>query len=209
MTDESARAPFPSAFRTMHHATALSLIVLLVTGAILYIGPLGVAVGDRSLIVSIHIYVGIFSVLPVLSALVHSRGVSPTKNALVSLSRWTDADRRWIERLPKLDGPRSSRFNAGQKLNANTNFAGLLLMLLTGLIMASYLPVSIATRQGATFIHDLIAFLLAFVFLGHLTMALTHPVSLRAMFGSTHPRGRVHANHEEDDQRHPEENFGR
>jgi formate dehydrogenase subunit gamma len=193
----------------MHHATALSLIVLLITGAILYIGPLGAAVGDRGLIASIHIYVGVFSLLPVLSALGHSRHVSPTKDALVALSRWTDADRRWIARLPRLDGPRSSRFNAGQKLNANTNFAGLLLMLLTGLIMASYLPVSIATRQGATFIHDLIAFLLASAFLGHLTMALTHSDSLRAMFGRAHTAEPLSAKHEDRSERHTEEKFGR
>lgn len=157
-------------------------VLLVVTGLILYIGPLEAAIGERSLLATIHIYAGVGVLFPFLISLISLPPTSQTRLLLRELSRWNDADRAWMEAFPSVKGPKAARFNAGQKIYANFNLGALVVMVGTGLIMGAYIPLSIGLRQGATFVHDIGAFALTFFFLGHLYMALTHPASMRHMF---------------------------
>lgn len=179
---------FPAGFRLVHFTTGVMFIVLLLTGFILYLGPVEAAIGNRALLESIHIYAGIGVLAPYVLSLVVTAGESTTGGASATrilyrrLSRWTDADRRWLS-SPKVGQNEIGSFNGGQKLNANILLALLALMLLTGLIMGSYFSLGVSYRTGSTFVHDVVAFILLGLFLGHVTLALRHPSSMRAMFG--------------------------
>ena len=61
------------------------------------------------------------------------------------------------------------KFNAGQKLNANFQLGGILMMLSTGLVMRFANHLADPLRTGATFVHDWMAYaILAVVRRSHL-----------------------------------------
>lgn len=177
--------PYSSASRWLHLSTLVLFLILVVTGTILYIGPLEAAIGERSLLATVHVYAGVGVLFPFLISLIYLPPTSQTRAMLSELSRWNDADRAWMEAFPSVKGPKAARFNAGQKIYANFNLGALVVMVGTGLIMGAYIPLDIGLRQGATFVHDIGAFALTAFFLGHLYMALTHPTSMRHMFART------------------------
>lgn len=172
---------FDRSERYVHWSTALFFLVLLGTGVLLFVGPLAAVVGHRYLIATVHLYSGLAVLIPFVVAYFISDRSTRLRSHVTHLSIWKKEDTQWLRSLPRFAGSVAGPFNAGQKLNANVNLAGLSLMLITGLIMASYLPLAVPQREGATLVHDLVGYVLTLLFIGHLVVALSHPKALNQM----------------------------
>ena len=175
---------FDGVERVAHWLTALSFLTLIFTGAALYIPALVGLIGRRVLITRIHVDVGLALPLPLLVSLAGSWGRG-LRADLRRLNRWTHFDRQWLRSVrrhePTLSVP-TGKFNAGQKLNAAFVLGTMLVMLMTGSVMHWFNLFSNSWRTGATFVHDLFAYFLVAVVIGHIFMALTHPEALRSIF---------------------------
>ncbi len=190
MASKGGRSPddqlvrFDGIERLAHWLTALFFIVLIFTGAALYVPALIGLIGRRALVERIHVDVGLALPLPLITSLAGSWGKG-LRADLRRLNRWRSADRLWL-RLFVHHEPMGSvpvgKFNAGQKLNAAFMGGVMLVMLGTGSVMhwPYYWPIS--WRTGATFTHDAVSFFFLAVLIGHIGMALTHPPALRSMF---------------------------
>jgi formate dehydrogenase subunit gamma len=152
--------------------------VVMVTAAILYLGPLSIAVGHRALVANIHIYCGIALPVPFLLGYLDKAFRADVK----LLSRWLPVDRQWLRSPDRRNGRlKVGKFNAGQKLNASFIWGAILVMLGTGLVMrfANHWPVK--WRTGATFVHDWLAYAVVAVVIGHIWMAMRDPQARKAM----------------------------
>jgi formate dehydrogenase subunit gamma len=175
--------------RAVHWVNAALVLVLIFTGAALYLQPLGEAVGRRALIENVHVYCGVALPVPVLLALVGPWGRS-LRADLRRFNRWTRTDRLWLRALFNERGQRKAlhgqlelgKFNAGQKLNAAWTAGAGLVLLGTGAIMRWYHPWPLSWRTGATFVHDWAALAVGLVVIGHVFMAVSDPDALRSMF---------------------------
>jgi formate dehydrogenase gamma subunit len=178
--------------RAAHWANATLFLVLIGTGAILYIGQLSILVGRRVLIDDIHVYTGLALPVPLLISLAGSWG-KELRADLSRFNRWTADDRRWLrltfkpspERKAGRDQLSIGKFNAGQKLNAVFVGAAIVIMLATGVVMHWFSPWPLSWRTGATFVHQWLAIAVFVVVLGHITYALLNPAALRSMFKGT------------------------
>jgi formate dehydrogenase subunit gamma len=178
--------------RAVHWVNAALFLVLVGTGAILYLEPLQAAVGRRALVEDIHVYAGLALPVPLLIALSGSWGRG-LRHDLRRFNRWSGDDWEWLramfrrgpERRVDLRGVRVGKFNAGQKLNAAFVGGAGLVMLGTGVIMRWYHPWPLNWRTGATFVHDWLALAVGIAIIGHVAMALRDPEALRAMFVGT------------------------
>ncbi len=178
--------------RAVHWVNAALFLVLVVTGAILYLEPLQAYVGRRALVEDIHVYAGLALPVPLLIALTGSWGRS-LRTDMRRFNRWSKDDRRWLralfqprlERRMELAEVRVGKFNAGQKLNAAFIGGAGLVMLGTGVIMRWYHPWPLDWRTGATFVHDWLALAIGLVILGHIWMALRDWDALRSMLVGT------------------------
>jgi len=97
------------------------------------------------------------------------------------INAWTRQEIRWAlsrGRTP-LD---ADKFNPGQKLNTIFIGASIVVMIVTGSMMQWFRFFSVPLRQGATFVHDVFAFAIFAVVIGHIYMALTHRDALRSIF---------------------------
>jgi formate dehydrogenase subunit gamma len=178
--------------RAVHWINAGLFLILIATGAALYLQPIGALVGRRALVEDIHVYTGLALPIPVLLALGGSWGRA-LRADLRRFNRWTKDDREWLRALPQ---PRTERrlrfreirvgkFNAGQKLNAAFITGAALVLLGTGLIMRWYHPWPLNWRTGATYVHDWLALAVGIVVLGHIVMALRDWDALRSMLVGT------------------------
>jgi formate dehydrogenase gamma subunit len=178
--------------RAAHWANATLFLVLIGTGAILYIGQLSILVGRRVLIDDIHVYCGLALPVPLLISLAGSWGKG-LRADLSRFNRWTPDDRRWLRLSFSPDPERRAgrthlsigKFNAGQKLNAVFVGATIVIMLATGVVMHWFSPWPLSWRTGATFVHEWLAIAVFVVVLGHITYALLNPAALRSMFKGT------------------------
>jgi formate dehydrogenase subunit gamma len=178
--------------RAAHWANAILFLVLIGTGAILYIGQLSILVGRRVLIDDIHVYCGLALPVPLFISLAGSWGKG-LRADLSRFNRWTADDRRWL-RLSFMPGPERKsgrdqlsigKFNAGQKLNAVFVGAVIVIMLATGVVMHWFSLWPLSWRTGATFVHQWLAIAVFVVVLGHITYALRDPAALRSMLKGT------------------------
>jgi formate dehydrogenase subunit gamma len=175
--------------RALHWVNATLFITLVLTGAALYLEPVGAVVGRRALVQNIHVYAGVALPVPLVAALLGPWGRA-LRADLRRFNRWTKDDREWlrasIRRGPLRDHRLSlievGKFNAGQKLNAAWTAGGGLVMLGTGCIMRWYHPWPLTWRTGATFVHDWLALGMGLVIIGHIGIALRDPEALRAMW---------------------------
>jgi formate dehydrogenase subunit gamma len=194
--DESGRPALLMRFdrveRAVHWITAALFLLLVVTGAVLYLEPLQSLIGRRALVENIHVYAGLALPFPLVVALLGSWGRA-LRDDLGRFNRWSADDREWLrslfrpgpERRSRLRKVRVGKFNAGQKLNAAFVGGAGLVMLGTGVIMRWYHPWPLAWRTGATFVHDWLALGLGLVIIGHILMALRDPDALRSMLVGT------------------------
>lgn len=175
-------ARFDRPERWVHWSTAGLFLVVIVTGADLYVGSISAVVGRRELIVSVHVIAGLALPLPFLLAWAGPRWGTALRADLTRLNRWSADDWRWLgPRRGHHPAPVLGKFNPGQKLNAAFTAGAVVVMLGTGVIMRWFGPFPVAWRTGATFVHDLVAAALVVVVTGHILLALSHPEALRAM----------------------------
>jgi formate dehydrogenase subunit gamma len=171
---------FDVAEQALHWVNALLFGVLIVTAAILYIGPLSGLVGRRELVRLTHVCTGLALPFPLLVARYGPwrRGFAADVRAL---ARYDDDDRRWLRSLGRSRDVRMGKFHPGQKLNAAFTLGTVVVMLATGGIMYWFRYFPVDWRTGATFMHDWLAIVVAVVVAGHIRMALKDGDARRAM----------------------------
>ena len=180
---------FDALERVVHWVNAALFLVLVVTGALLYVAALGSLVGRRALVEDVHVYCGVALPIPVILAL-SGRWGSALRADLRRFNRWSHGDRLWLGTLTRSRSVRAAalgpiavgKFNAGQKLNAAFTAGAGLVMFGTGAIMRWYHPWPLSWRTGATFVHDWLALAVGVVIIGHVGMALRDPDALRSMW---------------------------
>ncbi|WP_344664402.1 cytochrome b/b6 domain-containing protein [Catenulispora yoronensis] len=165
---------FTRAERYIHRATAVLMLTLIVTGAVLYLPSLSVRIGHRPAMALIHLYSGWSLPIPMAAGLFSRAYRADVRR----LSRHNETDRTWLkkrawrsERAHELALP-VGKFNAGQKLNASFQCGAILVMVGTGTLMWFPHLVGVSMRTGATFVHDWLALAIGFVVIGHLWFAL-------------------------------------
>ncbi|MGH8989220.1 MAG: formate dehydrogenase subunit gamma [Acidimicrobiales bacterium] len=166
--------------RTAHWANAVLFFILVATALPLYFSSIERVVGRHVLIEEIHVWTGVAWAVPIIVSLVGPWGARMRRDVR-RFNRWTRQEIRWLrsfgaERIEK------DKFNPGQKLNAIFTGGAIVVMLGSGIVMKwfGYFPVS--WRSGSTFVHEVLAFIVVAVVIGHIVMALTHWESLRSMF---------------------------
>lgn len=169
---------FTLAERWVHRSLAVIMGVCILTAAVLYIGPLSVAVGRRALVEDVHVYSGIALPLPVIVGWFSKMFRADVRR----LNRFSPTDWAWLRAHDRRSGRLPvGKFNAGQKLNASFIAGAIVVMLGTGLVMrfANAWPVS--WRTGATFVHDWLTYALVVVIAGHLYFASRDPLARGGM----------------------------
>ncbi|MEW2490925.1 cytochrome b/b6 domain-containing protein [Streptomyces sp. NPDC048411] len=166
---------FTTAERMVHRATGWLMLVCLVTAACLYLGPLAQLVGRRHLMVTVHEWSGILLPLPFLLGLFSA----DFRADLRRLNRFAAYDRQWLRaarrrRMSPQARP-AGKFNAGQKLYAGWIAGAVLVMMSTGLLMWFMGLLPFISRTSAIFVHDLVAWAITFVLLGHMRKAFEDP----------------------------------
>ncbi|MFE3192370.1 cytochrome b/b6 domain-containing protein [Nocardia sp. NPDC059240] len=150
---------FSKAERLVHRTTAILMLLCVTTAAFLYIGPLAQLVGQRNLVATVHEFSGVLLPVPVLLGL-----FSPAFRAdLGSLNR------------------SSGKFNVGQQLYAGWIAGTVLVMLCTGLLMWFIHLLPAISRTSAIFVHDVLAWAIVAVLLGHIRKASEDPEARRGM----------------------------
>ncbi|WP_433463060.1 cytochrome b/b6 domain-containing protein [Spirillospora sp. CA-128828] len=161
---------FTRAERSIHHVTALLMLVCLLTAALLYLPMLSTLVGRREMVKTVHVWCGFALPVPILLGLL-SRAFRADLRRLNRFGMW---DWEWLRRSDRRavrDGRGIlpvGKFNAGQKLNAAFTAGAILIMLGTGEIMTFPGPWGDRWRTGATFVHDWLFLIIVVVTAGHL-----------------------------------------
>ncbi|MFE3254689.1 cytochrome b/b6 domain-containing protein [Nocardia sp. NPDC059091] len=172
---------FTAAERVVHRTTGTLMLLCATTAAFLYIGPLAQLVGRRDIVVTVHEWSGVLLPVPVLLGL-----FSPAFRAdLRKLNRFAPYDRRWLRAVRRrLTAPSerpAGKFNAGQKLYAGWIAGAVLVMMFTGLLMWFMHLLPGISRTSAIFVHDVLAWGIAAVLVGHIRKAYQDPEARRGM----------------------------
>ncbi len=165
--------------RTLHWVNASLFGILMLTGAVLYAGPLSTLVGHRLAVRRIHVWAGLALPVPVIVALLNRRSAA-LRADFARLNRWTRDDARWFRHRSRRR-VKLGKFNPGQKLNAAFVAGAGIVMLATGSILHWFDLFSVDVRTGATFVHDWFAIGIWLAVLGHIFFALRDPDALDAM----------------------------
>jgi len=165
--------------RSAHWANALLFGILMATALPLYFGSLADVVGRRHLIAQIHLWAGIALPFPMVVSLIGPWGARMRRDAR-RINRWSREEVRWLRTfgLTPMD---LDKFSPGQKLNAIFTAGVIVVMLATGAVLQWFRFFPVTWRTGATFVHDVFAFVIFFVVFGHIAFALAHPDSMRSM----------------------------
>jgi formate dehydrogenase subunit gamma len=183
---------FSRGVRAVHWAMAALVLVLLLTAAALYYGPLSLLLGHRHAVELVHVFSGLALPVPLLLGLL-SRAF---RADLSRLNRFFPADWRWLRSRTRRDGTiRVGKFNAGQKLNAALTAGSLAVLLGTGVLMYFTGLVRLSLRTGATFVHDWFALGLGLLVLGHIYFALKDRRALHGMRTGRVPTAWAEAEH--------------
>jgi len=174
-------ARFDLGARVLHWLNAGLMLTLLATGSALYIPPISQMVGQRQVVLAIHVYAGIAIPFPLLLTVAARRWGAAFRADARRINRWTAADKRWLRTWGRDKRVRSGKFNAGQKLNAAFTVGTIVVMLATGLIMKFPNEWPLSWRTGATFVHDWVYLAAAIVVAGHILFAVNDAESLRSM----------------------------
>ena len=166
--------------RALHWANALGFFVLLVSGLMLYLPSLEIAVGRRPLIKDIHFWSGIgwVTVLALIVLLGARRGLLRTARELDTFDR---DDLRWLrgKRAPQ------GRFNAGQKINATLTAAFTVLFFVSGLLLWLGERDTQFRFASTVVLHDGLMYVSLILLVGHLYLALIYPATRHALRGMT------------------------
>ena len=180
MSDRPARIlRFDAVQRTAHWANALLFGILMVTALPLYFGSLADVVGRRHLVAEIHLWTGIALPFPVVLSLVGPMGSRHATRRAAHQPMDEGGDS--LAEEPRPQTTELDKFNPGQKLNAIFVAGVIVVMLATGSMLQWFRFFPVSWRTGATFVHDVFAFAIFAVVLGHIALALTHRDSMRSM----------------------------
>ena len=166
--------------RDAHWANALLFFSLMFTAIPLYFGSFFGIVLPRHLIEMIHLWSGLALPLPIIISLIGPWGKAMRRDVR-RINYWTGEEIRWMRTLGR-SRLEADKFNPGQKLNAIFVGASILVMLVTGVMLQWFRFFPVPWRSGATFVHDLFAYAIFFMVVGHIVMALTHRDTLRSIF---------------------------
>jgi formate dehydrogenase subunit gamma len=170
--------------RAIHWIHAGAFLVLLGSGAILYLPSLSQAVGRRPLVVDVHVYTALaWALALVLVVLVGDR--RGLRRTVRELELFDDDDRAWLRLCRRPQG----RFNAGQKLNAALTAAFAILLAVSGLMLWLGERFASFRTEGAILVHDWVTYVSLVLLAGHLYLAVLHPATRHALRGVT--RGTV------------------
>jgi formate dehydrogenase subunit gamma len=166
--------------RTAHWVNAALFFILMFTAIPLYFGSFFGVVLPRHLIEQIHLWTGLSLALPVIVSLVGPWGEAMRQDVR-RINYWTRDELKWLRTLGR-SSLEADKFNPGQKLNAIFVGASILVMLVTGSMLQWFRFFPVSFRSGATFVHDIFAWIIFIVVVGHIFMALTHREALRSIF---------------------------
>ena len=166
--------------RGAHWANALLFFSLMFTAIPLYFGSFFGIVLPRHLIEMIHLWSGLALPLPIIISWIGPWGKAMRRDVR-RINYWTREEIRWMRTLGR-SRLEADKFNPGQKLNAIFVGASIFVMLVTGAMLQWFRFFPVPWRSGATFVHDLFAYAISFVVVGHIVMALTHRDTLRSIF---------------------------
>ena len=194
MSSETQLARFDLVERLVHWSTAIMMLTLIVTGAILYLPALALRVGHRGLIENIHVITGLSLLGPLVLGV-----VGPWRKRLIKdlrrFDRWGASDFDWFKSGARRSGLPRDKFNGGQKIEAAFLGAAMVAALVTGVIMR-FAPSSwITWATGATLVHDALFFAIVAAVIAHVAFALSRPDQLVSMFNGRIPRSwaKLHA----------------
>ncbi len=171
---------FDGVQRAAHWANALLFGILMLTALLLYFPSLSGVVGRRALVANIHVWSGVALPVPILISILGPWGAQMRRD-LRRINVWTNDEVKWLRSLGR-NAPRVvDKFNPGQKLNAIFVGGSILVMLATGSILKWFRFFPVSWRTGATFVHDVLAFAIFAVVIGHVLFALTHRDAMRSM----------------------------
>ncbi|MGC2169711.1 MAG: cytochrome b/b6 domain-containing protein [Acidimicrobiales bacterium] len=166
--------------RAAHWVNAALFGSLMFTAIPLYFGSFFGVVFPRHLMEMIHLWSGLALPIPIIVSLLGPWGRGMRRD-VHRINTWTRQEIRWLfsqGRTPL----EADKFNPGQKLNAIFIGAAILVMLVTGSMLQWFRFFPVSLRQGATFVHDVFAFAIFAVVIGHIFMAITHRDALRSIF---------------------------
>ncbi len=171
---------FDGVQRAAHWANALLFGILMLTALPLYFPSLSDVVGRRALVASIHVWAGVALPVPILMSLLGPWGKRMRRD-IRRINIWTREEVVWLRALGRKAPQVVDKFNPGQKLNAIFIGGSILVMLVTGFILKWFRFFPVSWRTGATFVHDVLAFAIFAVVIGHILFAVTHREAMRAM----------------------------
>jgi formate dehydrogenase subunit gamma len=172
---------FDGAQRAAHWANALLFGILMLTALPLYFGSLSDVVGRRALVATIHVWSGVVLPVPIVISLLGPWG-SRMRRDLRRINVWTKDEVLWLRLLGGSNAPKVvDKFNPGQKLNAIFIGGSIVVMLATGFILKWFRFFPVNWRTGATFVHDVLAFAIFAVVIGHILFAVAHRDAMRSM----------------------------
>jgi formate dehydrogenase subunit gamma len=179
--------------RTAHWANALLFGVLMATAIPLYFGSFFGVVLARHVVAEVHLWTGLALPLPIIVSLIGPWGDAMRRD-LRRVNYWTHQEIAWMRSFGRTP-LEADKFNPGQKLNVIFIGAAVVIMLATGSVLQWFRFFPVSWRTGATFVHDVFAFAIFAVVIGHIIMALTHRDALRSIFKGwvSESWARVHA----------------
>lgn len=166
---------FDRTTRVVHWSLAALVLVLVATGAILYVDSWAAAVGRRHLVRDLHLLAGLAVPVTVIGPALLPVG-RRYRRELGRLDRWEAGALRTIGRRPG-----SGKFSAGQRLFAALAGGALAVLATTGAVLHWFRFFPLEWRAGATAVHDVAASGLALGIAGHIVLAFAHPAAFRGM----------------------------
>jgi formate dehydrogenase subunit gamma len=167
--------------RSAHWANALLFVILILTALPLYFSGVEGIIGRRALVAEIHLWAGLALPIPLLVSLAGPWGARFRRDVR-RFSVWTTAEVRWLMSFGRRRLVAADKFNPGQKLNALFIAGSIVVMLASGAILKWFQPFPVNWRTGATLVHEVFAWIIVIVIVGHIVMAVTHPDALRSIF---------------------------
>ena len=171
--------------RALHWLLAVTFLILLATGLILYLPAFAELAANRRLWKSLHLgaAVAFWAGLVILAATDTGGRLRRTAS---EVDRFDEDDLRWMRWAVTRRGgePPQGRFNAGQKLNTAVVFGLMLVFSVSGLLM--YLQETDAAVRGRTsaiLVHDIATWIAVPLVAGHLYLVLVNPSTRHSLRG--------------------------
>lgn len=181
--------------KLIHWLVAIAMLILLATGAILFV-PALTAQFPRPVINRIHIDSGVAATVAMLLALVGPWGRSLRHDLhelmiapLDQLNSWTGVIGDWLHRAtPSTPGEEPDKFNVGQRLFTAAMAALAVLSVLTGFALRTPGRIPTSIQGGAEFTHEIVFLAIAVLVIGHIIKAT---LSLRDKRSNDRTTGRA------------------